>query len=536
MVRADAQGTEKRVALIIGVGKYQNASELTNPPNDARLVAPLLEKLGFETEIAIDPDYEAMKRAIRNFGRRLEGARVALFYYAGHGLQVAGRNYLLPVEVALAREQDLRYEAFDVQAILDEMDAPGRVNLIFLDACRDNPLARSLAGHLGQRSAAVGQGLAQVETTVSGTLIAYATDPGKVALDGTGSNSPFTEALARHIATPALDVRQMLTRVRADVQKATNGHQRPWVNESLDADFYFVPQAAQPPPPEPDAVGAPPKLRSSPPSPFSNTSPEIVFWQSIANSDNRADFEAYLREFPQGTFAPLARNRLALLVAPPRPAVPPPDDDSAWSGADRQAVQTALVTLGHFTGRVDGEFSADTRAAILRWQGFDALEETGHLTIAQRDRLVAEATQVLALLKVGASSPRGTWASSIRDSKSQFNLGAAFERGEGRPKDAAEAAYWYALAAAQSWPAAYTNLGTLWVRGDGMPKADPEAAARLWAVAAALGDGTAMFDLGVMYKKGVGRSADLVVAKRWYARGAERKHQASAAALRRLGG
>ena len=163
---------EKRVALVIGVGRYQHAPALTNPANDVRLIGPALQKLNFDVQVVIDPDYETLKQALRDFGRRLDGAKVALFFYAGHGVQVSGRNYLLPVNAALVREPDLRYEAFDVQAVLDEMDTPGRINLVFLDACRDNPLSRSLAARMGGRSGAVDRGLARIETQTGGTLIA----------------------------------------------------------------------------------------------------------------------------------------------------------------------------------------------------------------------------------------------------------------------------------------------------------------------------------------------------------------------------
>jgi hypothetical protein len=211
-------------------------------------------------------------------------------------MQVAGRNFLLPVDAALLREADLRYEAFELQAVLDEMDAPGRTNVIFLDACRDNPLRDAYSRRLGSRGMTVGQGLAPVETRSGGILIAYATAPGSVAMDGDGTNSPFTTALARHIAAPGLEVRQMLTRVLADVQTATGSKQRPWVNESLDSDFYFV---SKPDKPAADAA----------------VSPEIVFWQTIAGSTNPADFAAYIKQFPQGSFVTLASARVAALSA-----------------------------------------------------------------------------------------------------------------------------------------------------------------------------------------------------------------------------
>ena len=514
---------EKRVALVIGVGRYQNAPELTNPVNDARLIAPALAKLDFEVQTVTDPDYETMKHALRDFGRRLEGARVALFYYAGHGLQVAGHNYLLPVNAALAREPDLRYEAFDVQQVLDEMDAPERVNLIFLDACRDNPLSRSLAAHMGGRSVAVRDGLAVVDTRASGTLIAYSTAPDTKAADGEGANSPFAIALTRHIATPGLAVQSMLIHVRADVLAATKNNQRPWETGSLDSEFYFVQQPAQPPP-------AP-----QPPSPaVVSISPEVVFWQSIERSTDPADFAAYIQQFPQGTFLPLARARLASLSA--RLAPPAAPDDAAWPEDQRRAVQAALTALGHYRGPVDGSFASGTRTAILHWQAFAGTDETGRLTAGQRDRVLAEADQQTALLHVAPKSPRGAAADSVKGAEARFNRGNDFERGDGQPKDPAEAAYWYALAASDGWAAAFTNLGTLYVRGQGVARADADAARRLWLTAATLGEGTAMFNLGVLAEKGIGMAADPAAAKRWYARGAERKHAGSAAALQRLGG
>ena len=523
--------TEKRVALVIGVGRYQHAPALTNPANDVRLIGPALQKLDFDVQIIIDPDYETLKQALRDFGRRLEGAKVALFFYAGHGVQVSGRNYLLPVNAALAREPDLRYEAFDVQAVLDEMDTPGRVNLVFLDACRDNPLSRSLAARMGNRGSAIDRGLARIETQTGGTLIAYATAPGDVAADG-DRNSPFTAALARHIATPGLDVRQMLTRVRGDVQAATSGKQRPWVNESLDADFYFVPRSADPVAAAPDLAPDPASRPVVPATGGANfLSSEIVFWQSIASSRDRADFEAYLQQFPQGSFVSLARVRLAAF--PQRPVPVPAAEDAAWSDAERRGVQTALTALGHYRGAVNGDLASATRPAIRAWQAFEGLEDTGRLTADQRDRITRDAEQQAALLKVDDKSPRGALAGAVKGAAARFAHGAAFERGGRQPMDVAEAGYWYALAAADGWAAAYTNLGTLHARGE---KPDLEAARRLWLAAAARGEGTALFNLGALAEKGMGGAIDAGMAKRWYARGAGRKHAASTAALKRLGG
>ncbi len=515
---AHALENGKRVALVVGVARYQNAQVLVNPANDAKLIGPALAKLGFDVRVVIDPDYETFKAALRDFGHRLDGAGVALFYYAGHGLQVSGRNYLLPVNTALARETDLRYEAFDVQAVLDEMDSPGRINLVFLDACRDNPFARSLAGSAGGRSYSVGRGLAPIETQTGGTLIAFATAPGDSAQDG-DKNSPFTTALVHHIATPGLDVRQMLTRVRVEVQSATSGRQRPWVNESLDTDFFFAPRSVPAPAPAP-AESAPTTLAS----------PEIVFWQSIINSRDPADFAAYLTQFPQGNFVALARVRLATLSQPP--SSPPAAEDQTWPETDRRDIQSALTVLGFYRGLINGDLGARALPAIRGWQSFQGFDETGRLSKDQRVRLLDDAARLADLLKTGPLSPFGTPANGVKGAAARFARGLAFERGDKKTKDLTEAAYWYTLAAGDGSAAALTNLGTLLARGS---QPDLTAARRLWMAAAARGEGTALFNLGALAEKGIGGQADIGLAKRWYSRGAEHRDAASVAALKRLG-
>jgi TPR repeat protein len=311
----------------------------------------------------------------------------------------------------------------------------------------------------------------------------------------------------------------MLTRVRVDVQSATNGKQSPWVHENLDADFFFVPKAAEPPAPRP-ALNA------------VTMSPEVMFWQSINGSTSAADYDAYLQQFPQGTFASLARLRIAALNT--RPA--PPQDETAWPEADRRAVQAALAILGQYRGPATGDFNDATRAAVRRWQSFAGAEPTGHLTQEERETILRDADLQAALLRVPPKSPRGAAMDSVKGTEARFNRGSDFQTGDGQPKDSAEAAYWYALAAQNGWPAAFTNLGTMYVRGFAGAKADIDAAKLLWTTASALGDGTAMFNLGVLAEQGIGMKVSLGMAKRWYGLGAERRHPGSMAALKRLGG
>jgi uncharacterized caspase-like protein len=232
-----------RVALVIGNGSYQSAAELPNPPNDAADVAEALRRIGYEVVEGRDLGKSAMENRIREFGRKLDKANIAIFFYAGHGLQVGGKNYLVPIDAKLERASDLNFETIEVGLVLAQMEADKRVNLVFLDACRDNPLARSLARALGTRSSAIGQGLASIHSAI-GTMIAYSTQPHNVALDGDGRNSPFTGALLRHIATPGLEISSLMKRVRADVAATTRDGQVPWDHSSLTGDVVLVPLGA----------------------------------------------------------------------------------------------------------------------------------------------------------------------------------------------------------------------------------------------------------------------------------------------------
>jgi tetratricopeptide (TPR) repeat protein len=236
---APAPGRERRIALVVGNGAYAHGGALANPRNDAADITGSLRKLGFETIAGYDLDRREMENKIREFGRRAASADLALFYYAGHGLQVASRNYLVPIDARLDREADLAFEALDLDLVLGQMTAGSRANLLFLDACRNNPLARDLSERMGLRSAAVGAGLASVDGGI-GTLIVYATQPNNVALDGAGRNSPFTAALLTHLPVPGVDIGVMLRRVRADVIRATNRQQVPWDHSSLIGDIVLA--------------------------------------------------------------------------------------------------------------------------------------------------------------------------------------------------------------------------------------------------------------------------------------------------------
>jgi hypothetical protein len=232
---------DKRIALVVGNSAYQNVTRLDNPRNDATLMADTLLSLGFTLiggRARLDLDKTALDNDVQNFGREIQGADVALFYYAGHGVQVSGSNYLVPVNANPTREADVDFQMVDVNLVLRQMQGSGtRLNLVILDACRNNPFSAR-----GLRSA--DGGLAQMRAP-EGTLISYATQPGSVAQDGSDGHSPYTKALAATIRQGGLDIFQTFNQVGLTVKRATGGSQQPWVSSSpIDGSFYFVPPAA----------------------------------------------------------------------------------------------------------------------------------------------------------------------------------------------------------------------------------------------------------------------------------------------------
>jgi hypothetical protein len=241
-----------RLALVLGNSKYAAVPALENPANDAGDLAQALRSIGFEVIEQRDATRETMARAVRDFSERLRSADVALFFYAGHGLQMNGENYLLPVDARIESAADVRFNTINLSDIQQEMEGAGRANIIILDACRNNPFTEKLSR--GGRGVTT-RGLGQIDASGEGSLIVYSTQPNNVALDGAGRNSPFTAALLKHVATPGLEVRQMISRVRGDVLDATEHRQRPWDSSSLVGDVFLAgPTAAgTATPPAPDA-------------------------------------------------------------------------------------------------------------------------------------------------------------------------------------------------------------------------------------------------------------------------------------------
>jgi uncharacterized caspase-like protein len=290
---------DKRVALVLGNSAYQNVPPLTNPVNDAALMADTFKKAGFDlVELKQNLTVQETRRELRDFADKSSDADIAVIYYAGHGIEVDGSNYLIPVDAKLERDNDVYDEAFSLDRILVTVEPAKRLRLVILDACRDNPFTQKMKKTLATR--AIGRGLAKVEPASPNTLIAYSAKAGSTALDGAGNDSPFTRALANHLTTPGLDIRRAFGFVRDDVLKTTNNRQEPYVYGSLGG----------------DDVPLVPNRSVAPPAPASDAQADIRRDYELAlQVGNKGAFEAFLVQHPDGFYANLAKLQIDKIAA-----------------------------------------------------------------------------------------------------------------------------------------------------------------------------------------------------------------------------
>ncbi len=374
----------KRLALVIGNSNYKLISPLTNPKNDAELMAATLEDVGFEVITAIDANRRDMSRAVKKFGKKLRLAgkdAVGLFFYAGHGVQASGSNFLIPIGAEIEDQSDLTLETLSASDILSQMESAGNaLNLVILDACRNNPFKG--------RVRAASRGLARINAA-SGSLVAFAAAPGQVAADGTGKNSPYTKALTAAMKKPGLAIEQVFKLTRLGVEKQTNGQQTPWEESSLKGDFSFLPS-------EKIAKANVAPVRQSAraaTSPGQIAALEVAYWNSIQSSNNAEVFEAYLKRFPKGTFTELAtiklnrlKSKVAKLSPPeqPRSAVveqaPERQTNTGGLFANRRelvsAIQSELNRHRCNAGRVDGAWGLKSTRAVARFAKYANLSLT----------------------------------------------------------------------------------------------------------------------------------------------------------------
>src|SRR5437879_2970363 len=291
---------EKRVALVLGNSAYQNVARLPNPVNDGTVIAATLKNAGFDVvDERHDLPAAETRRALRDFADRARDADIAVVYYAGHGIEVDGTNYLIPVDAKLERDTDVYDEAFSLDRVLLAIEPAKQLRLVILDACRDNPFAKTMKRTVASR--AIGQGLAKVEPTSPNMLIAYSAKAGSTAADGDGTNSPFTVALSKHLTTPGLDVRRAFGFVRDDVLKTTNNRQEPFVYGSLGGD---------------DVPLVPAPARVAPPAAPSSPQAEVRRDYELAlQIGNKSAINAFLVQYPDGFYASLAKLQLEKIAA-----------------------------------------------------------------------------------------------------------------------------------------------------------------------------------------------------------------------------
>jgi hypothetical protein len=398
---AGAASAEKRVAFVVGNGTYKNVAALPNPPIDSKSMASALRNIGFEVVEGTNLTRDKMTEKLLDFGKKAQGADVAVFFYAGHGIAIGGTNYLLPIDADIKSEIDVKLgAAINIDLTLDQTMSDAKVKLVFLDACRDNPFAAKIKANSATRSVSVQTGLAEMKSG-EGTLIAFATGPGQTALDGKeGANSPFTRALLANLTQPGVEIQQAMTKVRAQVNEETNKGQLPWGHTNLIGSVYLN---GAPVPAAPGALQVAPVTAASVPT----ADVELEFWRSIKDSNKPEELNAYLSSYPNGQFKSLALARIASLETNPSatatrnlttgidPATFSEDSNQTTEdkiGLDkgqRRDVQRRLNGLG-FDTKVTGKFDERTRAVINRWQAARGYPKSGYLNKLQHKALLTE--------------------------------------------------------------------------------------------------------------------------------------------------
>lgn len=519
VARADQHGV--RTALIIGNAAYASVSPLENPRNDANDVAAALDSLGFQVFLGLDQGREDMLDLVARFVAASANADAALFYFAGHGFQIGARNFLVPVDADLARPELFLQQVIPMDDLLGALEAVPGVKLIFLDACRDNPLG----------AAAGSDGLARVGSAAD-FLFAFATQPDNVAYDGIGRNSFFTEALLSRIHTPGQDISELMIGVRKDVLSATGGQQIPWENSSLTRQFRFAPGQE-------------------------TVSPETLLWQVAASTQDPVMMSVYLDRFPEGphvadvnaffasTFTDTSEGRILSRQLPGADDIDAGTaaEDRLWSLAQRTRIRPLAERYLQLypDGRHAPEVLRLLDALPLAAQTAPARtceslathprDATANLAGTPFEALARNAATAIkactAAMRAHPDLPhyrallaRATAASGDRDAaialyraaaeagdlRAMVSLGLILETGDGVAQDAAAAIALYERAAAGGSPDAAINLAVALFEGRAVPR-DVARAAALLEQASDAGSGIASYNLGALVDQGVATPA-----------------------------
>jgi uncharacterized protein len=451
-----------RVALVIGNGAYEHAPHLLNPVHDATDVAAVLRKLGYSVDLITDARKAGLEAALTRFATVASGAEVAVIYYSGHGVEVGGVNFLLPVEATVTAESTVPLEAVSLPTVMGVASGARQLGLVVLDACRSNPLADSMRRVNGTK--AVQRGLAAVEPGAH-LLVAYATRDGHVASDGTGRNSPYTAAILEALAVPGLEVGLFWRRVHDNVVSATNSQQDPFTYGSLGAEQVYL---------NPSAVST---------SSYDPRAAELAMWQAAQSLGTPDAYREYLAKYPQGQFSQLARLQIDRVS---RPAT-----DSAAVVPQHPQGQAGAVS-----GRSSGPQALDTQLVNAK-RVFQAGDYAKAFSLFQQ---LAEAGNDAGM----------AW------------LGRMYAIGVGVPRDDVQAVSWVRRAAERGNGLGMAVLGVMYANGrGGLPRDDVQALSWIRR-AAESGDGLGMAQLGAMYANGRGGlPKDDVQALSWFRRAAE---------------
>jgi len=541
-VAAAPVGAETRVALVIGEGGYHSVPELANPPNDARDVAEALKALSFAVTLGVDLDQARMQQAIDDFAHSAATADVSLFYYGGHGLQVAAHNFLIPVDAQLRSVDDIDKRTIRLDGVLERLAKANGIHLVFLDACRNNPLKDlNVALHTS--------GLARVGDA-AGFLIAFATQPDNVAYDGAGRNSPFARALLGHVAAPGTDVSSMMIAVRRDVIAATGGAQIPWENSSLTRQFYFAGETA------------------------GDSSPEALLWRLAGGERDPALLSIYLERYPDGAHVADVRTLLGEIGPSAKPAAPSARadvEDLLWrlalsgresrlldlylarypAGPHAREAQTLLTSLRAAQSAADDpglvcerlathphDETASTpgvelqalRAGAAAAIGVCAQAAAAHPEIAHYTALLARAEAAAGRMDDAYAHYRK--AADAGDARAMYSLGLMLETGDHAPKDLKAAYALYAKAADRGLADGAINLAVALAEGKGVDKNLPRAYALLQQASQA-GSPRAAYDLAEFAEHGYGgKTSDaLALYRRAAELGFPKGHHTAAAVL-----
>jgi uncharacterized caspase-like protein len=429
---------EKRVALVIGNSNYKNAALLPNPANDAAAIAATLKGAGFDVvDSRLDLQSTDMRRALREFADQARDADIAVVYYAGHGIEIDGTNYLIPTDAKLERDTDIYDETFSLDRVLLAIEPARQLRLVIVDACRNNPFADTMKRTVASRS--ISRGLARIEPTTTNTLVAFAAKAGLTALDGNSANSPYATALVKHIATPGLDLRRAFGFVRDDVLQATGNRQEPYVYGSLGgADVALVP--AKP------AVSAPAGSAQS------ETRRDYELALQLGNKDA---LSAFLTQYPDGYYASLAKLQLAKIAAE--------ETRVAATEKARLAEQERARLAAEGAQRTEQEkAAADAKAAEDVRIAAEKTKQAVQAKVAE-----AERTQVVTDDTPAAGKPPETKMAAVDASANEPAAGAkAIERTQG-PSPALQKAEPSPAELAKSVQAELRRVGCLTATADG---------------------------------------------------------------------